>query len=111
MQLARYQSPRVHNCKFLWESVVIAWDGRVVPCCFDYDAKMVLGDLKRSSLAEIWNSPAYVELRRAELEGRNCNPLCANCADAPGHARDPHWGEDTLLSLAPLPLAPLPKAA
>jgi radical SAM protein with 4Fe4S-binding SPASM domain len=106
-QRARYASPRSHNCKFLWESVVITWDGRVVPCCFDYNATVVLGDLKKSSLAEIWNSPAYVELRRAELEGRNNNPLCANCADAPGHARDPHWGEDVLLSLMPLEKAAL----
>jgi len=100
-QRARYKSPRPHKCKFLWESVIISWDGRVVPCCFDYDTKVVLGDLKQSTLAEIWNGPAYVALRRAELEGRNNNPLCANCSEAPGHARDPHWGEDVLVSLSP----------
>lgn len=84
--------PRPFPCKALWSSLVVTWDGRVVPCCFDYDAKMVMGDLKTSSLAEIWNSPAYVEARRAELEGRNDSPLCANCSEAPGHERDSNWG-------------------
>jgi len=89
---AKLSSPRRFPCKHLWESVVITWDGRVVPCCYDYDAKMVMGDLKSSSLAEIWNSPAYVELRRAELAAKNNSPLCANCSEAPGHARKPEWG-------------------
>jgi radical SAM protein with 4Fe4S-binding SPASM domain len=106
----RLMAPRPHNCKFLWESVVIGWDGRVLPCCFDYDAQMVMGDLKTQSLTDIWNSPAYIELRRAELQGRNCNPLCAKCADAPGHARDPHWGEDGLLTVTPLPGIRMDKA-
>jgi radical SAM protein with 4Fe4S-binding SPASM domain len=84
-------SPRAHPCKFMWQSLVIAWDGRVVPCCFDYDAKVVLGDLKLQTLSEIWNGPAYVELRRAELAGRNHFELCANCSQAPGHPRFKNW--------------------
>jgi radical SAM protein with 4Fe4S-binding SPASM domain len=78
---------RPHPCKLLWESVVITWDGRVVPCCYDFDAKSVMGDLKTQTLDEIWNADAYVEMRKAELEKRNFSPLCANCSDAPGHAR------------------------
>ncbi len=62
---------RAHPCRFLWESVVVAWDGRVVPCCFDYNATMVMGNLNTQSLGDIWNSEAYVRLRREELEGKN----------------------------------------
>ena len=65
---------------------MVTWDGRVVPCCFDFDAKVVLGDLKTQTMEEIWNGPAYIELRKAELEGRNRSELCANCNQAPGHA-------------------------
>lgn len=82
-------SPRPHACKFLWQSLVITWNGYVVPCCYDYDAKMVLGDLKIQTLEEIWNGPAYVQLRQAELAGQNNSALCANCAQAPGHPRNP----------------------
>lgn len=70
-QRAKLASPRAHPCKYLWESMVVTWDGRVVPCCFDFDAKLVLGDLKTQTMDEIWNGPAYIELRKAEVEGRN----------------------------------------
>lgn len=79
-------SPRPHPCKFMWESVMVTWDGKVSPCCYDFDAKMVMGDLKTQTMDEIWNGPAYVALRRAELEGRNNCELCANCSQAPGGA-------------------------
>jgi radical SAM protein with 4Fe4S-binding SPASM domain len=82
---------REFPCFFMWESVVIGWDGRVVPCCFDYDASVTLGDLNTQSLREIWNSERYVNLRRMELERRNDTPLCRNCNQAPGFARNPVW--------------------
>jgi radical SAM protein with 4Fe4S-binding SPASM domain len=82
-------SPRQHPCKLMWKSMVVAWDGKVVPCCFDYDAKMVMGDLTTQTVEEIWNGPAYVALRQAELEGRNNSALCGRCTAAPGHAANP----------------------
>ena len=81
---AKFMSRQNHSCKFLWDNVVIAWDGTVVPCCFDYDAKLVMGNLKTETLSEIWNGPAYVELRRAELEGRNNAEPCKSCTQRPG---------------------------
>jgi radical SAM protein with 4Fe4S-binding SPASM domain len=84
---------RPHPCRYLWESVVIAWDGRVVPCCFDYNATMVMGDLRTQTLAEIWNSEDYVRFRRMELEGTNASSLCRNCSEAPGSPRDPNFPE------------------
>ncbi len=85
-----FERPHVHPCKLLWQSLQITWDGLVVPCCYDYDAKMVMGDLKTQALADIWNGPAYQAMRQAELEGRNNSDLCSNCSQAPGHARDPN---------------------
>lgn len=82
---------RTFACKAAWESVVILWDGRVVPCCWDYDGKMTMGDLNRQTLAEVWNGAAYREFRRLELEGKNTSDLCRNCRQAPGHARSNLW--------------------
>ncbi|MBL0053958.1 MAG: SPASM domain-containing protein [Bacteroidetes bacterium] len=31
------------NCRKLWHSCVITWNGNVVPCCFDKDAKYAMG--------------------------------------------------------------------
>lgn len=84
-------SPRKYPCKFLWSSLVVAWNGDVVPCCYDYDTKMVMGNVNEQSIDEIWNGPAYVELRRAEIEGRNDSPLCRSCTQAPGRPRKRVW--------------------
>ncbi len=82
---------RTNPCYHLWESVVIAWDGRVVPCCFDFDATVTLGDLKTHSLREVWNSQAYQDLRQKERDGENDSPLCRNCNQAPSIERNPVW--------------------
>lgn len=84
---AKLKDQRPNPCKFLWESCVVSWDGKVVPCCYDYDAQMIMGDLKTQTLDEIWNGEAYVALRRAELDGCNNSVLCANCSQAPGRER------------------------
>jgi radical SAM protein with 4Fe4S-binding SPASM domain len=79
------------NCSHLWESLVITWDGHVVPCCYDYDAKETLGDITRQSLWEIWNGEAYRGLRRKGLDGCNDSPLCSGCTQAPGRPQQPLW--------------------
>lgn len=60
--------PLVYLCSYPWRSVVVLWDGRVVPCCRDDDARLVLGDLREESLAQIWRGPRAVELRRRHRE-------------------------------------------
>lgn len=87
----RQKEIRPNPCKLLWESCIITWDGKVCPCCYDYDAKMVMGDLTKQTLKEIWNSDKYKLLRKLELEGRNSNSLCAKCTHAPQEVRNPLW--------------------
>lgn len=67
-------------CRAPWLSVVVLWDGRVVPCCYDDDARLVLGDLRRQSLIEIWRGPAVQRLRQ-QLRAGAIAPghLCASC--------------------------------
>jgi len=58
----------------------VQWDGIVVPCCFDFDSKMVLGDLKTKSLDQVLKGDAYSRLRLAH---QRCDfsdyPLCDLC--------------------------------
>jgi radical SAM protein with 4Fe4S-binding SPASM domain len=78
-------------CDKPWTSVTILWDGRVVPCCFDHDAKYVLGDLRQQSLAEIWSGERLRELRQAHRVGALSSVgLCARCVDKEGYAV-PRW--------------------
>lgn len=67
------------RCLRLWFNPVITWDGKVVPCCFDKDAKYIMGDLNKSSLREIWNGPAYRKFRERVLAGRRSIDICRNC--------------------------------
>ena len=67
-------------CTFLWYSMNILWDGRVVPCCLDMKGEYVLGDVSTDSLLDIWNGSEMVELRRkiANKEYEDVN-ICQNC--------------------------------
>ena len=67
------------TCRKPWWRVTIAWDGSVLPCCMDYNKKMILGNIKDQSLEEIWNGPKMKSLRREFLSGVVTNPLCKNC--------------------------------
>lgn len=58
----------------------IQWDGLIVPCVFDYDNKIILGDLKKETIAEVLNGAALKALRRAhERKELSQFPLCDAC--------------------------------
>jgi radical SAM protein with 4Fe4S-binding SPASM domain len=71
----------LNRCWKLWHACVITWDGQVVPCCFDKDAKHKLGDLKHSSFRSIWQGDSYKEFRTHILKGRDQIEICTNCTE------------------------------
>ncbi|NND94872.1 MAG: radical SAM protein [Flavobacteriales bacterium] len=77
----RIKNPLDDQCWKMWHSCVITWDGKVVPCCFDKDAKYSMGDLKEESLASIWSSPKYNSFRNAILQSRSEIDICKNCSE------------------------------
>ena len=65
-----------------WQGLHIYWDGRVVPCCFDYDGKVILGNLNKETLEEVWNNKKMQELRKQFLTGKfKSNKLCKTCKE------------------------------
>lgn len=67
-------------CTFLWYSMSIKWDGTVVPCCVDLAGEMPLGDVRKESLFEIWNSQKLIELREKIASGKYTDvQLCRGC--------------------------------
>lgn len=69
-----------HPCYFLWSMMTIEWDGKVPICCMDFDAEVVLGDIRESSIYEIWNNQKFAFLRELHknLEYEKM-PLCNRC--------------------------------
>ncbi|HCW08075.1 MAG TPA: radical SAM protein [Cytophagales bacterium] len=88
---ARYKKNRSGNysikngltdeCWKMWHSCVVTWDGKVVPCCFDKDARFVMGDLTKNSFAEIWQGEKYTEFRNSLFKSRSEIEICRNCTE------------------------------
>jgi radical SAM protein with 4Fe4S-binding SPASM domain len=70
-----------NHCWKMWQSCVITWDGKVVPCCFDKDAHYVLGDLRKESFKDIWYGEAYNNFRTSLLKSRSEIEMCKNCTE------------------------------
>jgi len=56
-------------CTFLWASLIIFWDGAVLPCTQDFFGDLAVGNVKDSTLAGIWNNRRMVELREKAAKG------------------------------------------
>jgi len=67
-----------YPCYRLWLTFTVLWDGRVSLCCADFDGRNVLGDLRTSTIQEIWNSPLYRAARRHHLETGGPE-ICRSC--------------------------------
>lgn len=73
-------------CDKPWTSVTVLWDGRVVPCCFDHNGLLTLGDANHDSLLDIWRGEALAKLRQQHRDGDlDGVPLCRNCVDKEGY--------------------------
>ncbi|MGH7748472.1 MAG: SPASM domain-containing protein, partial [Candidatus Dormibacteria bacterium] len=70
-------------CRRPWSRMYFTANGRALPCCIapfsvrGYDS-YTLGDATQSTLAEIWNGPAYREFRSALLSDTPPKP-CQGC--------------------------------
>lgn len=71
----------LNRCWRLWHSCVVTWDGKVVPCCFDKDARYVMGDLRQESLQKIWRGERYRAFRRRLFGQRDSIDICTNCSE------------------------------
>ena len=71
----------LNHCWKMWYSCVITWDGLVVPCCFDKDAHFRLGDMKRQSFKELWQSADYQNFRQTLIRSRSEIEMCKNCTE------------------------------
>lgn len=68
-------------CFALWRTSVITWDNRVIPCCFDKDAKYECGNLNDNTFEEIWTSEKFQAFRKRILDNRKSVDICTNCTE------------------------------
>ena len=70
-----------NKCWKLWHSCVVTWDGKVVPCCFDKDAKYTMGNLQEQNLRSIWANSSYKNFRKQLVDDRKSIDICTNCTE------------------------------
>jgi radical SAM protein with 4Fe4S-binding SPASM domain len=84
----RRETGKNRRCHYLWRGAMyVKHDGRVFPCCQSYmlDGAPV-GDLRESSLHEIFNSDEMRGLRRSHAAGRAAEiDMCARCCTVIPH--------------------------
>ncbi len=57
-----------------------------------YDGEIVIGDIKKQSIREIWSGAEITKLRNLHLEGRYLKiPLCENCNYGQNQTEAPIW--------------------
>ncbi|MCP2604101.1 SPASM domain-containing protein [Candidatus Aminicenantes bacterium AC-708-M15] len=67
-------------CTFLWQALIIFWDGSVVPCTQDFHGYYILGNVKDASIKEIWNNEKMINLRKKMRNKDICDlDTCKNC--------------------------------
>ncbi len=70
------------SCREFWETTYVLANGDVITCCYDGKAEWVMGNVKESSLLDVWNGSAYTEARKNHSAGQ-LNPMCAEHCQLP----------------------------
>jgi len=76
----KYLLGRSNYCVRLYKYIHILSNGDVSLCCFDYEGKEILGNVRYSSIQDIWLGEEF-QKRRNYLRRRMFSrlPLCKNC--------------------------------
>ncbi len=70
----------VSVCPYIFYSLSINSDGAVSLCFLDWAKKMVVGDVKKESFKNIWQSDILYQYRRSHLlHKRKAHPICGVC--------------------------------
>jgi radical SAM protein with 4Fe4S-binding SPASM domain len=67
-------------CENLWDRMYVWYDGKVNPCDSDYKSYLTYGNLKKSSIKELWNNTISEKIRidHLNLDRNKINP-CDRC--------------------------------
>ncbi|MDR2797584.1 MAG: radical SAM protein, partial [Treponema sp.] len=73
---------RLKICPEVFGKISIDWDGKISACCSDYNREMIIGDIQKNTIAEIFHNDIVEKyrniLRKQEFEKI---PHCNRCFD------------------------------
>jgi len=79
LRLENFQTKRI-PCSWLIRTVIMLWDGTVIQCDTDHEARFPAGNINTQSLYEVWNGELK-KRRERHWAGDYNHPLCVNCND------------------------------
>lgn len=67
-------------CPYLWQRMMITWDGTISVCGFDYSDNHKLGNAKTDSIRDAWNGKEMEHIRKLHREGKAHEiEICNGC--------------------------------
>jgi len=78
-QTLERKTPPKNKCWRMWSSNVFAWNGNVVPCCFDKDHTFSYGNILDNSLEDILTNKQTQRFKTTVHENRSSIKMCQNC--------------------------------
>ena len=79
----KLDAPLKRKCFYPFYQIMVDFDGAVLLCNHDWDKRLILGNVKETSILDIWNSEKYKEVR-GNLANANRNHSPCNRCDANG---------------------------
>lgn len=77
-----YNQPigNVNTCPYIFYSISVNSDGSVSLCFLDWARKLLIGDVRKQGLKEIWEGELLFQYQIEHLRGRRKDiPVCAEC--------------------------------
>ena len=72
-----------------WNDINIMCNGKVPLCCLDAEADYSIGDVTKNSVLEVYNHPAFRDLRENHAQRESINP-CGECSPYAAQHEDPN---------------------
>lgn len=98
-KMVAVESKTLHHpdpCPEVYDKLTIQWDGAVRVCCNDHSGATDLGNVKTSTLENIWVHPVITHYRERLANKEYSGPLCSVCYDYAGLTRGEDGGGPTI---------------
>lgn len=75
----RTKMPLHNKCMRIFTTMVVTYNGDVVPCCFDKGCNHIIGNISDHPLMNIWKNAGFRQFRLRILKDRKGVSMCRNC--------------------------------
>lgn len=70
---------KVKNCSRIFTTMVINYEGILLPCCFDKKGDYPFGNIKDLEIQEVWKTEKFQKFRKEVLSPDSGFEMCNNC--------------------------------